>query len=60
MSGFKVEGRERQDEREVILRFLGSVDAGRLKKESLDDLGWGGGDPIELALEKLKDWADQW
>jgi len=44
----------------IIKSFLSSVDPAELSNQVLDEMGWGGGDPVIAAVAKLMELADQW
>lgn len=58
---FKVEGDRSNDTKDIILSFLSSVDGSQLSAEVLSGMGWGtGGDPVETAIEILKQRVSEW
>ena len=63
MTQFKVKNVDElkgQEPSDVIKMFLSSVDPTWLSEQVLDDMGWGGGDPITATLTKLLELADEW
>ena len=60
---FKVKNVEElkgQEASDVVKAFLSSIDPASLSEQVLNDMEWGGGDPIVMAVEKLLEMADEW
>lgn len=51
---------QKEYEKEIIIKFLSSIDAIEISNKVANSMGWGDGDPIAIALSMIKEKAETW
>ena len=51
---------QKEYEKEIIMKFLSSIDPIEISNKVANSMGWGDGDPIAIALAMIKEKADKW